>query len=242
MPKLFDARGGYRKLDAFTFASIIQLETLRFCQRFLTLQNDPKGRQFDQMTQAARSGRANLMEGSERAGTSKTDEIRLTDVARASLAELMGDYEIWLMSHGMPPWKADSPEAKAVAGWQLEPRGEWADTLHDSCAYVMAQQKRFARWTDGESVPAANALLILCKRTIAMLGGVMSTQAATYVAGGKDLRQRMLAVRRETRDSAPACPLCGKPMRRQLAHRGPDAGKEFWSCTDYPHCRGSRSI
>jgi len=60
---LFDKHGGYRKLDSFTLATVIQLGTWRFC--------DPCGRQFDQMTQAARSGRANIMEGSERAATSK---------------------------------------------------------------------------------------------------------------------------------------------------------------------------
>jgi hypothetical protein len=55
--------GGYRKLNSFTYASIIQLATWRFCNTFLNKNNDPCGRQFDQMTQAARSGRANIVEG-----------------------------------------------------------------------------------------------------------------------------------------------------------------------------------
>jgi hypothetical protein len=68
---LFAKHGGYRKLDSFTLATVIQLGTWRFCERFLDRKNDPCGRQFDQMTQAARSGRANIVEGSERAGTSR---------------------------------------------------------------------------------------------------------------------------------------------------------------------------
>ena len=55
---LFDKHGGYRKLDSFTLATVIQLGTWRFCEKFLNRTNDPCGRQFDQMTQAARSGRA----------------------------------------------------------------------------------------------------------------------------------------------------------------------------------------
>ena len=65
MPELFDKHGGFRKLLSFTLATIVQIETLRFCRRFLTYNAhqagakvyDPKGRQYDQMTQAARSGR-----------------------------------------------------------------------------------------------------------------------------------------------------------------------------------------
>jgi four helix bundle suffix protein len=63
---LFNSCGGYRRLDAYAMASIVQLATLAFCRRFLNRRNDPCGRQFDQMTQAARSGVKNLVEGSER--------------------------------------------------------------------------------------------------------------------------------------------------------------------------------
>ena len=76
---LFGKYGGYRKLDSFTLASVIQLATWRFCETFLDRRNDPTGRQFDQMTQAARSGRVNIAEGSERASTSKeTDTTNST--------------------------------------------------------------------------------------------------------------------------------------------------------------------
>lgn len=91
MTELFDKHGGFRRLHSFTLATIIQLETLRFCRRFITRDPreadakfyDPKGRQYDQMTQAARSGRQNIIEGSERSATSKDTEMKLTDIGRA---------------------------------------------------------------------------------------------------------------------------------------------------------------
>ena len=94
MSELFDKHGGFRKLHSFTLATIVQLETLRFCRRFFTFDHreantkfyDPKGRQYDQMTQAARSGRQNIIEGSERSATSKDTEMKLTDVARVPVS------------------------------------------------------------------------------------------------------------------------------------------------------------
>jgi restriction system protein len=127
MAEVFDKHGGFRKLHSFTLATIIQLETLRFCRRFLTWDArksgklyDPKGRQYDQMTQAGRSGRQNIIEGSERSSTSKDTEMKLTDVARASLSELRGDFEIWILDRGQLPWSAHSSEAKAVNAVSLD--------------------------------------------------------------------------------------------------------------------------
>ena len=94
--QLFDKHGGYRKLHTFTFATMIHLETIKFCKRFIPWQQDQLGKTAGQMIGAARSGRQNIIEGSERASTSKETEIKLTDVARASLAELLGDFEIFL--------------------------------------------------------------------------------------------------------------------------------------------------
>lgn len=81
MADLFRGAGGYRWLDSFVMGTIIQLGTHRFCEKFLTRQIDPTGRQYDLMTQAARSGCMNNVEGSERGATSKETEMRLTDVA-----------------------------------------------------------------------------------------------------------------------------------------------------------------
>ena len=80
---LFVKRGGYRRMDTFMLATIIYYGTVEFCRRHIR-----SHRQVEQMEQAARSGRQNLAEGSERAATSTQTEMTLTDVARASLAEL----------------------------------------------------------------------------------------------------------------------------------------------------------
>ena len=247
--ELFDPHGGYRRLDSFTLSTIVYLSTIRFCNRFLNLRNDPKGRLYDQMVQSARSGRANLMEGSERTATSKETEIKLIDVARASLVELLGDYEIWLLAGGMPPWPATHADFQAVYGMRLDPPGEWKDYLHDADVYVLEQQRRFSHWLDSDdSMVAANASLLLCRRVIGMIDGQLEHLGRVFRDKG-GMRERMSAVRLDARDSAtavdpdaPACPACGKPMRKMLAKRGKNAGNPFWSCSDYPACKGSRSL
>ncbi len=242
MKTIFDPSGGYRKLDAFLFASLIQLETKRYCERFLTVKNDPKGRQFDQMTQAARSGRANIMEGSQRASTSKADEMRLVDVARASLVELMGDFEMELLQRGVAPWNRDSDKARTVSEWQLEAHGDWNDALHDSGVYLLSQQRRLARFTDAGEIAAANTLLILCKRTIVMLSHLLQRQGETFAESG-GFRERLTAVRLEARDGdAPVCPKCGSAMRKRTARSGPNAGKPFWGCSRWPECTGRIAV
>ena len=238
MKSLLDPSGGYRKLDAFLFASLIQLETRRYCERYLTPRNDPKGRQYDQMTQAARSGRANIMEGSQRASTSKADEMRLIDVARASLVELLGDFEMELLQRGSAPWARDSDEARSVADWQLEPHGDWTDPFHDSGVYILAQQRRLAPFTDAGEISAANTLLILCKRTVVMLSHLLQRQGEAFAEKG-GFRERLTKVRLESRGGeAPPCPKCGAPMRKRTAKSGPNAGKPFWGCSKWPDCTG----
>jgi len=76
----FDKPGGFRWLDSWVMGSIVQLATHRFCEKFLTRPLDPTGRQYDQMTQAARSGVMNNVEGNERTSTSKETEMKLTNM------------------------------------------------------------------------------------------------------------------------------------------------------------------
>ena len=83
---------GYMGLTVWVLNNVIQLATESFCDRFLNLHNDPCGRQRDQMVQAARSAVANIAEGSSRQQTSTETAMSLHDVARASMAELKGDY------------------------------------------------------------------------------------------------------------------------------------------------------
>ena len=145
---MFGGTGGYFRMDSWILGNIVQLGTQRFCRQFLNRRNDPCGRQTDQMTQAARSGCANNAEGSARRATSAETEMRLTDVARSSLAELSGDFLNWLLQQGKTPWPKDSPDAREVYGIRLDKPDYGADVVHDACAHILAQRRKFAKWMD----------------------------------------------------------------------------------------------
>src|SRR3954447_16010724 len=85
-PGVIPPHGGYEKLCAYSKSQIIYDATVRFCDRFI----NAKSRTHDQMVQAARSGNKNIAEGSRISGTSKEAELKLTNVARSSLEELLG--------------------------------------------------------------------------------------------------------------------------------------------------------
>jgi four helix bundle suffix protein len=102
--------GGYEQLHSYQKAVIVYDATLYFCRRFL----DKKDRTFDQMVQAARSGKQNIVEGSQVSGTSKELEIKLTNVARASLAELQEDYRDFLRNRGLTEWTKDHPYTRRL--------------------------------------------------------------------------------------------------------------------------------
>jgi four helix bundle suffix protein len=104
------ARGGYRDLRSFQVAEIIYDATVAFCDRFI----DRKSRTHDQMVQAARSGRQNIAEGSRASGTSSQTELRLVGVARASLDELLLDYEDFLRQRRLTLWGKDDPRTTKV--------------------------------------------------------------------------------------------------------------------------------
>jgi four helix bundle protein len=84
--------GGYRKTLSFGLTCLVYHATTTFCRRNYNYQNDALGKTVGQMVGAARSARQNIVEGSSRAGTSKETELKLLDVAKASLQELAGDY------------------------------------------------------------------------------------------------------------------------------------------------------
>ena len=102
--------GGYRNLRSFQMTSVIYDATVSFCDRFM----DKRSRTVDQMVQAARSGRQNIAEGSRASATSSQTELRLVNVARASLDELLLDFEDFLRQRGLPQWAKDDPRALAV--------------------------------------------------------------------------------------------------------------------------------
>ncbi len=241
-------RLGYYWLNTWVMANVIQLATQEFCKKYLNLKNDPCGRQFDQMTQAARSGAANIAEGNSRHTTSKETEMKLTDVARASIAELAGDYFNWLLQQKQAPWSVASEEYKCVNAIQLDAPRYSEDVVHESGLHILAQKQKFDKWLMADdSVIAANCLLILCNRLIMMLQKQIETLLTVFTEEG-GFTEALTAERLQYRtqesieQDAPACPICGKPMIRRVAKKGVNSGKEFWSCTGYPDCRGTRKI
>lgn len=109
-PQLIPPHGGYRELQSYRMAEIVFDATAVFCDRFI----DRRSRTHDQMVQAARSGKQNIAEGSMASGTSKKTELKLIGVARASLEELLLDFEDFLRQKGLPLWGKAHPQAQAV--------------------------------------------------------------------------------------------------------------------------------
>lgn len=241
----FGGTSGYFRLDSWILANIVQLGTQCYCRRFLNRRNDPCGRQFDQMTQAARSGCANIAEGSARRKTSTETEMRLTDVARSSLAELAGDLINALLQQGRVPWPKDSEVSRAVYAIRLDKPDYGRDLVHDASRHILRQKAKFARWLDADDEETvANALLILIARVINMLNHQLQSQGDQFRRGG-GFREQLTRTRMEARaeaDKGPTCPDCGKPMIRRHARAGRNAGKSFWGCSAYPDCHGTREI
>ena len=109
-PGFIPPHGGYQKLYSYQKAQIVYDATVYFCQRFL----DVRDRTVDQMVQAARSGKQNIVEGSQISGTSKELELKLTNVARASLEELLTDYRDFLRLRKLAEWTPDHPYAQRL--------------------------------------------------------------------------------------------------------------------------------
>jgi len=119
---LIPPHGGYRELKSFQHAELVYDCTVKFCDRFI----DPRSRTHDQMVQAARSGRQNIAEGSQASGTSKKFELKLVSVARASLEELLLDYEDFLRQRGLTLWGKDHPTAQVIRSLAYEPNRSYS--------------------------------------------------------------------------------------------------------------------
>jgi four helix bundle suffix protein len=110
LPQLIPPHGGYRGLQSYQMAEIVFDATVAFCDRFI----DRRSRTHDQMVQAARSGKQNIAEGSMASGTSKKTELKLIGVARASLEELLLDFQDFLRQKNLPLWGKEDAKAKEV--------------------------------------------------------------------------------------------------------------------------------
>jgi len=153
---LIPTHGGYRKLRSFQSAQLVYDLTVNFCDCFI----DKRSRTHDQMVQAARSGVQNIAEGSMASATSKKTELKLTGVARASLEELLLDYEDFLRHRGLRLWKKDSPEALAVRTKYKSDQSDSSDRSDKKDSYKSATSS---------AEEAANTLICLINQASYLL-------------------------------------------------------------------------
>lgn len=241
---------GYMYMDMWVLAYIIQLGTFNFCRRFLNKNNDPCGRLFDQMTQAARSGQANIAEGVSRHQTSIETEMKLVDVARASINELSNDFSFILMANKQVAWRNDDSNSMSLRNIKPDRAQYGEDILHDMMEHVLRQKERFDPWIESADLCiAANAMLVLCSRVNSMITRYLENRLATFKQTGgfaeNMTKERIETQRNQSIDAgAPLCPVCNAPMVKRYVKRGSNQGNAFWSCSKYSEtgCRGSRSI
>jgi four helix bundle suffix protein len=247
-------------LRSFQVTTIVYDATVLFCARFL----DRHSRTVDQMVQAARSGRQNIAEGSRASATSSQTELRLVNVARASLDELLLDYEDFLRQRHLPLWSKDAPESRQVRELGRQREGNLPDRTDRTDRTDLADPTDgfgpYAAWLNHED-PAvvANAMICLIHQANYLLDRQIAGLEAQFVAEGgysERLAVARIAERRkqdrtdqsdstdrsDRRPKAPNCASCGKPMALRTARKGPRAGSQFWGCTGYPECKGTRAL
>jgi len=201
---LITIHGGYRSLKSFQVAQLIYDVTVRFCDRYI----EKRSRTHDQMVQAARSGVQNIAEGSQASGTSKKTELKLTNVARASLEELRLDYEDFLRQRGLPIWDRDDPRRQALIDRRCATADEvavWVREEHDrgrggrSGLSGQAQPSAKSRMsTSTFPEVAANAALVLLAVACSLLDRQLAAQAAAFETEG-GFTERLYRVRSQKR-------------------------------------------
>lgn len=229
-------------------ANIVQLATQSFCDRFVDFKIDPGRRLYDQMVLAARSGVANIAEGTSRHSTSLETEMRLLDVARASLDELQGDFFNFLLRRKAEIWAIGNPQREALWTIDLDRPNYSNSLLHDASEHIIRQKEKYDFWIENASPDiAANAILILCHRVNRMLEAQLHALLEQFRNRGgftENMSQERLEARKKlaVEDNAPNCPNCGRPMLRRMQKRGEMQWREFWGCSGYPKCNGTRPI
>lgn len=181
-PRVILPHGGYRKLRSFQTAQAAYDATVVFCDQFV----DRRSRTHDQMVQAARSGVQNIAEGSMASATSKKTELKLTGVARASLEELLLDYEDFLRQRGFRLWPKDSPEALAVRRKYLSDESDQS-AFSDPYSIAAASPE-----------VAANTLICLINQASYLLGRQMQRLEQEFLEKG-GVTERLYQARRQIR-------------------------------------------
>lgn len=172
--------GDYRQLICYQKTVVVYDLTYWFCEKYL---NKSKDRTVDQMVQAARSGKQNIVEGVTDGAASKESELKLLKVAAGSLHELHEDYEDWLRTHQHPIWTKDSTEMKAL----------WAvGKVHSDPEYFLQlAQTRPPQTT-------ANIARGMTEQAIYFLDRLIQSKAKQFVENG-GLKEQMYQARMEYR-------------------------------------------
>ena len=191
--KLIPLHGGYRKLKSFQVAQLVYDVTVRFCDRYI----ERASRTRDQMAQAARSGVQNIAEGSQASATSKKTEIRLTNVARASLEELRLDYEDFLRQRGLAQWAREDPRraeliarrpatADAVAQWAKDVRNGRGGQHGQSKEGERSIESSKSTMSKTSTYPeiAANGALTLIAVACSLLSRQIAAQGKAFLEQG----------------------------------------------------------
>ena len=204
IPQIVLPHGGYRKLIVYRKSETIYEGTVVFCRRFLPAHGD---RTVDQMVQAARSCKQNIAEGSAASGTSKETELKVTNVARATLDELMEDYTDHLKSRQLALWPATDKRA-VFARNKAKTQADWADW------------KEIFETRPAETL--ANLMLTLCHQTSYLLDQMIKRQEADFKKFG-GVRERMHAARTAARgeefDKGLYSHLAAAPSAEELANK-----------------------
>lgn len=235
---------------SFKTTTLIYDATVWFCEKFL----DSRSRTIDQIVQAAKSGRQNIAEGSRAAATSSQTELRLVNVARASLEELLLDYEDFLRHRRLLQWAPDSREAMEVRDVPKAFRNARKELANFSELDDAQRSALYSRWLDApDASTCANAAICLIHQANFLLDRQIAALEAEFVEGGgysEQLAQARLAERRRKDRTAPAgssnhslkCPQCGGIMALRTAKVGKTPGSQFWGCTNYPECKGTSPV
>jgi len=182
---LIPKHGGYRKLKSFQVAQLAYDVTVRFCDRYVAR----SGRMRDQMVQAARSGVQNIAEGSLASGTSKKTELKLTNVARASLEELRLDYEDFLRQRDLRCWDRNDPRRVDLVArrfTKVEEVAAWIQDVHGACRGARSATSTRSAASAFSTRPeiAANAALALIAVATALLDRQLAAQATAFEREG----------------------------------------------------------
>jgi restriction system protein len=193
-PGFIPPHGGYRELKSFQMSELVYDATVKFCERFI----DPKSRTHDQMVQAARSGNKNIAEGSQVSGTSKKMELKLVGVARASLEELLGDYQDFLRQRGLAEWGKNHPMSGVVRRLAYAPNRSY---------------KTYSTYI--ENAPpevATNTMLCLVHQTNYLLDQQLRQLEQAFLEQG-GFTERLYKARQQAR-SVPRRPNFSRPNRK----------------------------